>query len=174
MDKIGFYLSNLRNLGLSIFSVSIFTLSVVYLLQYGFNILPCPLCYEQRKPYMLNIILGLITALVANKSPRSAFFTLMLCGTSFIIGIGIAAFHIGVEHAWWEGLSTCGGGVGPPQNVSVEELVEYFKNAPIVDCRVGWKFLGISLTEYNLVFSVFFAAVTFYYAIKGRKHGQKT
>ena len=174
MKKICNFFCDFRNLGLSVSGISIAALGFAYTLQYAFNKLPCPLCYIQRYPYMINIVLGLLAAVLARKAPKLAVAVLMLSGLAFLAGAGVASFHIGVEQGWWEGLKTCGGGVGPPQGVSIEELQKYFEHAPIVDCRrAGWSFLGVSMTEQNFLASLFLAFFTFFHGMKGRSHGKK-
>lgn len=170
MKKICDFFCNHRNLGLFVTAVSAGAIGFALTLQYAFNKLPCPLCYYQRYPYFANIVIGLLAAALAKKAPRLAYLLLLLAATVFVAGGGIAMFHIGVEHGWWEGLSTCGAGIGPPANATIEELKAYFNNAPIVDCRVpGWSLLGVSMTEQNLIFSLFLAFFTFFHAIKGVK-----
>lgn len=165
---------NHRNLGLFVSAASAGALSFAWTLQYAFNKLPCPLCYYQRYPYMANFFVGLLAAALAKKAPKLAFALLLAAGTVFLGGASIAMFHIGVEHDWWHGLSTCGGGVAPPAGATIQELQEYFKNAPIVDCRVaGWSLLGVSMTEQNFLLSVFLSGFTYFHAIKGYLDARK-
>jgi disulfide bond formation protein DsbB len=170
MKKISDFFCQQRNLGLLVAAASAGAIGFAWTLQYGFNKLPCPLCYYQRYPYFANIAIGLLAVVLAKTSPRLAFLLLLLAATVFTASAGVAVFHIGVEHGWWEGLSTCGAGIGPPANATIEELKEYFKNTPIVDCRVpGWSLLGVSMTEQNFLYSLFLSFFTFFHAIKGRK-----
>jgi disulfide bond formation protein DsbB len=173
MKKLSTFFENPRHLGLLVAAVSLASLCFAWTLQYAFHKLPCPLCYMQRWPYEANCLIGLIAAVLAGKYPRAAFAALLAAGLAFGVGVGISGFHIGVEHDWWEGLKTCGLNVGPPPNATMEELKKYFENTPIVDCKVaGWRFLGVSLTEWNFLASLFWMIFTFFHAIKGRPHGQ--
>lgn len=171
MKKLCDFFCDHRNLSLFVAGASIVVLGTALIMHYGFNILPCHLCYLQRKPYWATIALGILGFLGAKKAPRATFVLLLLAGATFLYGAGMAFFHTGVEHGWWETLKGCGGeGATLPANATVEELKEYLKNRPIVDCRVpGFKLLGFSLTEYNLLGSTVLSLFTFFHAIKGRK-----
>lgn len=161
-------------LALFVAGVSIAALGSALVMQYGFNILPCHLCYEQRKPYWAAIALGVIAALVAKKSPRHAFWLLFLAGLAFVANMGLSFFHTGVEHNWWKGLEGCGGeGADIPHGLTTQEMMEWFKNRPIVRCDVpGFVLFGISLTGYNFLLSTFLAGFTFYHAIKGYRRAK--
>lgn len=173
MKKISAFFCDRFNLGLFVAGMSGAALGFAWILQYVFHKLPCPLCYWQRYPYMANFFIGLLVVALAKKAPKLAFYLLLLAGSVFAAGGGIAGFHIGVEQDWWAGLTTCGGGVAPPENATIEELMEYFKNAPIVDCRrAGWSLFGVSMTQQNFIFSVFLTVFTFYHAIKGYRDGK--
>ena len=163
-----------RNLALFVAAVSIAALGSALVMQYGFNILPCHLCYEQRKPYWATITMGLLAFFVSKKSPKAAFALLMLCGAAFAANMGLSFFHVGVENKWWPPLEGCGGeGVDLPHDVSPKELMEFLKNRPIVRCDVpGFVLFGISLTGYNFLLSTFMTGFTFFHAIKGFKNGK--
>lgn len=174
MKKICEFFCNHFNLALFVSAMSGAALCFAWTLQYGFNKLPCPLCYWQRYPYMVNFFVGLVAAVLAKKAPKLGFYVLLLAGAVFAVNIGISFFHIGVEQGWWKGLTTCGGGVGPPEEATVEELMKYFENAPIVDCRVaGWSLFGVSMTQQNFIFSIFLTVFTYYHAIKGYLDARK-
>lgn len=173
MKKFCDFFCNHRNLGLLVAAASAGALCFAWILQYGFHKLPCPLCYMQRYPYMVNFFVGLLAAILTKKFPRAAFAVLLLAGVTFAVNIGISFFHVGVEHDWWPGLSTCGGGVAPPEGATMEEMMKYFENAPIVDCKVaGWRLFGISMTEQNFMLSVFLTVFTFFHAIKGYRNAK--
>lgn len=176
MKKLCDYFCNHRNLGLLVAAASAGALGFAYTMQYVFNKLPCHLCYEQRKPYMVIIALGLLAAVIAKAKPRVSFALLLLSGVALLVGTGIAGFHFGTEMKWWPLAAGCGGeGAIPDPNLTMEELMEYFKNRPIVRCDVpGWVFLGISMTGWNFLYTTGLAAFTFFHAIKGYLNARKT
>ncbi|TAL35281.1 MAG: disulfide bond formation protein B [Alphaproteobacteria bacterium] len=171
MNKLLDYFCDLRNLALFVAGMSILALGSALVMQYGFNILPCHMCYLQRKPYWATIALGIAGLLVAKKSPRATFVMILLAVAAFMANIGMSAFHIGVENSWWKPLEGCGGeGATVPEGLTIEELKEWYKNRPIIDCRVpGFVLFGISLTGYNFLFSTFMAGFTLINAIQGYK-----
>ncbi|MBT3702999.1 MAG: disulfide bond formation protein B, partial [Alphaproteobacteria bacterium] len=66
---------------------------------------PCVLCLYQRIPYAITIGLGLIGFAV----PRFFLAAVLLAALAFLVGGGIAVFHVGVEQAWWTGTEACVG-----------------------------------------------------------------
>src|SRR5262245_23281781 len=98
------YFSDHRHLALAVVAVSLATLAFVYIAQYGFNLQPCVLCLYQRKPYIFAAILGLQAFFFTDKNKKATYILLLLCGILFLVGMGIAGFHVGVEQGWWKGL----------------------------------------------------------------------
>lgn len=89
---------------------------------------------------------------------------LTLAGLVFLAGAGIAAFHVGVEQHWWQGLASCGGNL--PQARTVEELRAALLAQPVVRCdEVAWSLFGISMAGWNFLFSLGLAALSFAAAI---------
>ena len=93
-----------------IFIISLLTLAIVFGFEYIGGYPPCELCWYQRYPYMLTMALSaLILLLEVNEgyapSPTSRALSAICC-LAFITGAGIAAFHVGVEQQWWQGLDS--------------------------------------------------------------------
>lgn len=169
MKKLFDILAKPKNLALFVVVTSVAALAFAYTAQFGFNLLPCHLCYEERKPYWVNIVLGIFAFFFAARKPRWTFYLLLLAGLSFFVDAATALFHVGTEQDWWKGLESCGGdGAAPPAGMSIEELQKYFANRPIVNCGVPTRLLGISMAAYNMVYVAALSAVTFSFAWKGR------
>jgi disulfide bond formation protein DsbB len=169
MKNLAVFFADKKNLSLAAVAVSIGALVFAYTAQYGFNLLPCPLCLEQRKPYFAIIVLGLAALYYANKKSKVSFWLLLLCGLAFLTGVGISGFHTGVEQGWWKGLEACGDS-SLPVGASIEELKEYLINRPIVRCDVpAWQMFGISMTGYNFLLSLSMAVFIFYFTLRGHK-----
>jgi disulfide bond formation protein DsbB len=122
---------------------------------------PCPLCLYQRWPYWIVIVFAGLAVLAGRRlAPGGLAVFAVISGLVFLAGAGIAGFHVGVEQHWWEGLSTCGGGVHDA-NMSIEELKVKLFATPLVRCDdVAWSLFGISMAGYNLIISVFLAAAS--------------
>ncbi len=112
---------------------------------------PCILCLYQRWPYVAAILLGL-SGLVLRDRPQPLRGVLALAGIAFLVGAGIAAFHVGVEQHWWEGTASCGGTL--ETGLTLEELREKLLGTPVVRCdEVAFALFGISMAGYNLIYA---------------------
>jgi disulfide bond formation protein DsbB len=73
-------------------------LGVAYFGEFVEHLVPCPLCYIERWPYRIIILLGLIGA-IAPRFGRPALALVLLT----MLGDGVIAFvHIGAEQHWWK------------------------------------------------------------------------
>ena len=127
--------------------------------QYIGGLAPCELCILQRWPYVATIVLGLAGFLAAgSKQTGAARAVIALCGVVFLIGAGIAAYHVGVEQKWWQGPSTCTG----LSNFSggLNDLLKRIQNAPVVRCdEIAWSLFGISMAGYNFILSLILTGI---------------
>jgi disulfide bond formation protein DsbB len=136
---------------LAILAVSVITLGAALVSQYGFGLQPCELCLLQRWPYAATIVLGLLGAAVIRRGKAQAVLVL-LAGLVFLIGAGIAFFHVGVEQHLWAGFAECS---GPAGGNSVEALRQQLVGRPIVRCdEVAFRFLGMSMAGWNMLASL--------------------
>lgn len=127
-------------------------LGVALTTQYGFGLQPCVLCIYQRIPYVAAALLAAM-ALSPRMSMRAKLALIALCGVAFAVDAGIAVFHVGVEHHWWEGLAACVGG-GAAQAQSVDALKAMLAGPPPVPCdQIPWSLFGISMAGYNALFA---------------------
>lgn len=145
-----------RAVGL-VLAASVVVLGSALLSQYVGGLQPCILCLYQRAPYVVTIVLsGSALALMAfSGRPQIALArgVLAVCAAVFIVGAGIAAYHVGVEQGWWLGTASCS---GPDLNsMTIAELREHLLQAPIVRCdEVAWSLFGISMAAYNILTSL--------------------
>ena len=158
--------------GLVLASVAI--LLAAFAFQYLGGLQPCVLCVWQRWPYAVTIAAGAAAAWLAHRrQPGAAALLLAVCGVVFLVGAGIAAFHVGVEQHWWAGTSSCGDEAGTAGNV--EELRRRLLGQPVVRCdAVAWSFLGVSMAGWNMLLSLGLAALSFWgaFASRGRAHAR--
>ena len=81
----------------------------------------------------------------------------------------IAAFHVGVEQKWWEGLPSCSGAVDMTK-LSPEEMRKMILSGPPARCdQVAWSLFGISMAGYNFLISLAVAAFAFWAAFRRRR-----
>lgn len=142
---------------LGIIALSAGALGFALISQIFFGLEPCILCKYQRIPYIATTLLASAGYFM---SPSAARRTVLLCALFFLLGAGVAGFHVGVEQKWWEGTSSCGSPL--PLNASLEELERVIMAAPVVRCdAISFSFLGVSMAGYNFLLSLFFAGVFF-------------
>lgn len=138
------------------------TIAGAWFFQLVLEILPCPLCLEQRYAYYLAIPVGALTALAARSgAPRP----LLLAGLAILVlatlaNAGLGTYHSGVEWGFWKGPTDCSG-PGPVVNLgSATDLLSRLDTVKVVRCdEVQWRFLGLSLAGYNVLISLLMAAI---------------
>jgi disulfide bond formation protein DsbB len=147
---------------------SAIVLGAAYISQYGFGLEPCALCLWQRYPYMATVALGVLGALGGGFAPVRRG-SLQLAALAFLVGAGIAGFHVGVEQGWWEGLPSCSAPSMVSPDMSVEDLRRALEQrAQVVPCdEPAFTLLGVSMAGYNLLTSLLLAAGTLWLA-RGR------
>lgn len=136
------------------------TIAGAWFFQLVLEILPCPLCLEQRYAYYLAIPLGALTALAARGgAPRPLLLIgLAILALATLANAGLGAYHSGVEWGFWKGPTDCS---GPVVNLgSAKDLLSRLDTVKVVRCdEVQWRFLGLSLAGYNVLISLLMAAV---------------
>ncbi|QOZ23231.1 disulfide bond formation protein B [Bradyrhizobium sp. CCBAU 51753] len=135
------------------------TLAGAWFFQLVLEILPCPLCLEQRYAYYLAVPLGAVVAFAAAKgAPRPVLLAgLAILGLAALANAGLGAYHAGVEWGFWPGPTDCS---GPVMDFSkAGSLLEQLDKVKVIRCdEVQWRFLGISLAGYNVLISLLMAA----------------
>ncbi len=120
--------------------------------QYGFDLYPCLLCHYQRWAQIGALGFGVLAVLAARG--WAGRWLAGLAALGFLASAAIAFFHVGVEAGWWQGMSGCsapsfGGGM------SREDIKQAILNAPVISCdEVPFRFLGLSMAGWNLVYSL--------------------
>ena len=151
-----------------IITVMLLMNGAVLLGAYGFEIIgglaPCQLCYYQRIPYVMAIILC-AAALLGPAMTQAISAVLMI---NYMAGAGLGIYHAGVEWHWWAGPATCSAGAG--SGGSVEALMAQILAAPVVRCdEIPWSLFGISLAGYNVLISVGLLALSAYVFLRWKK-----
>lgn len=118
-----------------------------YILQYVFNMLPCKLCTYERVVYY---VIGLLSILCILKNSKFLIYAIFC---SYIIGIIISFYHIGIESHWFHDVLGCTEQASG--NVSVEELKNNLLNPNYAPpCDRPYYILGISIATWNLIYSI--------------------
>ena len=107
---------------------------------------PCEMCWWQRYPHAVAILLALGAISSPLTAPRTRMLTI-LAACAIAVSGAIGAFHAGVEYGWWEGLTTC--------TSSGATSLEAIMNVPLIRCdQVQWSLAGISLAGFNALLSI--------------------
>ncbi|HKW54135.1 MAG TPA: disulfide bond formation protein B [Stellaceae bacterium] len=121
------------------------------LFQYVGGLQPCELCLYQRWPYYAMIVLSAL-ALAAGRLGLSAAVT-GVAALAFLVGAGLAFYHVGVEQHWFAGPGACTGtsaGSG-----SIEDFRKQLMAQQPVRCdEPQWTLFGVSLAGWNLLASL--------------------
>ena len=136
----------LRQARLLALGVPVALLGGALLSEYVGKLYPCEMCWWQRYPHGVAILLALAALLSPLSAPRTRALTL-LAAVAIAVSGAIGVFHAGVEYGWWEGLTTCTTGGA----MSLEDIM----NVPLIRCdQVQWSLAGISLAGFNALFSL--------------------
>lgn len=116
---------------------------------------PCELCILQRWPH---VAAAGIAALIwlTGRVGFLAVLGMIAAGAA----MGLAIYHSGIEMRFWPGPLQCSGGLGALAAMSPADLMAYLETAAVVRCdEVAWRFLGLSMANWNAVLSAGLAAV---------------
>jgi disulfide bond formation protein DsbB len=157
---------------LAITAIAAATLAGAWFFQLVLDILPCPLCLEQRYAYYLAIPLGLLTALAARRdAPRAVLLAgLAILGAAALGNAWLGGYHAGVEWGFWPGPTEC---TGPVVNLgSAGTLLQRLDTVKVIRCdEVQWRFLGLSLAGYNVLISLLMAALAAWGIVRSARRG---
>ncbi len=128
--------------------------------QYIRHLAPCEMCHWQRWPHIAAAAIGLVGVSVYRKQPGlGATMTIII-----VAGLGLAIVTIvlvaisGLIAAYQTGMQS--GFLPGPQGCTVEHAYVLGSGAPppAVSCNVvTWSLFGLSLAEYNAIFSLLIA-----------------
>jgi disulfide bond formation protein DsbB len=145
---------------LAIMAIAAATLAGAWFFQLVLEILPCPLCLEQRYAYYFAVPFAALLAFAAAKgAPRRLLLAgLAILALAVLANAWLGAYHAGVEWGLWKGPTDCTGQIG--NFGSAGNLLERLDTVKVVRCdEVQWRFLGLSLAGYNVLISLLMAAI---------------
>jgi disulfide bond formation protein DsbB len=144
------------------FAVPSALIAAVLVVQYGFGLPPCDMCWWQRYPHFAAI--GLAGLALALRGTRVGEALVRLAAIAILVSGLIGAFHAGVEYGWWQGPTACSS-----TSLGADPLASIM-SAPLIRCDTApWTMLGVSLAGFNFLISVASAVLVF--VLLGRKHG---
>lgn len=152
--------------GAIIIGVSVTSLALAYVAEYGFGMLPCILCLYQRIPFVIAIVfgVGILGFSKAQKWCLSAGL-IALTGVTFLANSALAFYHSGVERKWWTGFEGCS--APDLEGLSGAELMAAIKATPAVRCdEIPWEMFGLSMANYNVVYCLGLGVVCLFIAVR--------
>ena len=133
-------------------------LATVWVLQLGFGLAPCHLCFVQRWPYYAALPVAGATVWLARHGRASARIGLACLLVLMLASAGLGLFHAGVEWRWWTGPTDCTGAGTTIRNA--KDLLKGLNEVQVVRCdEAALRVLGLSLAGWNVLASLALAAV---------------
>jgi disulfide bond formation protein DsbB len=124
--------------------------------------IPCALCLLERDPYYFGIPIGIL-AVGSAAFGLPSWITrslLIVIGIMMLVGAGMGVYHSGVEWGFWPGPTACGGSTAVTTNAG--NLLGDLNTVHGPSCAdAALRVLGLSFAGWNVVASIFLAAVAF-------------
>lgn len=135
--------------------------------QYIGHLYPCEMCWWQRYPDIVAIVLALFAFVLPGQGFRRVL--IFLAAIAIFVSGAIGVFHAGVEYHWWQGITECTSTMAG-HGGSVDDMLARIMKAPVVRCDVPqWTLFGISLAGFNAIISIPAALVILALLPKGRR-----
>ena len=136
-----------------LFFVSLVLISA-FVIEYGMGHQPCKLCFYERIPYILSILL-IIKILFLKKYEKITLFILFLI---FIASAVLAFYHFGIEQSFFSESFVCKV-EDLSETLSKEQLLEQL-NKNSISCKdVSFRVLGLSLATINTILSIILSVI---------------
>lgn len=135
------------------FIVPLVALGGALISQYVYGLYPCEMCWWQRYPHGLALVLAAIAFFWRPVRPLIAVAALAILGSGLIGG-----FHAGVEYGWWQGVTACTANA----TANSSDPLAAIMSAPVIRCDVApWSVFNVSLAGWNFLFSTLGALIIF-------------
>jgi disulfide bond formation protein DsbB len=139
--------------------VGLATIGGFFFFQYALGYPPCPLCLDQRKAFYVCVPLAALLLLGAGYGASRKVLLLGFAVIALLMlwNAGLSAYHAGIEWKFWPGPSDCS---GPIDKLGQGSLMNRLQNIHIVRCdEAAWRLFGVSLAGYDVLISLFLAAI---------------
>jgi disulfide bond formation protein DsbB len=134
--------------------------------QYLGGLHPCEMCYWQRWPHAVAILLAALAFTASAESSRSRTLTL-LAALAIAVSGAIGVYHAGVEAKIFQGFTQC---TATGKGLSPAEMLQQITHAPLIRCdEVQFRFLGISMAGWNAILSLGGATLILILSLRGRR-----
>lgn len=133
---------------------SIFALIAAYFIQYILGHQPCNLCLIERLPYILAIII-IIISFVFKKFEK---IYLILLSLIFISATLLSFYHFGIEQDFFKESLVCDLD-NQSNSLTKEDLLKELKKKTISCKDVTFKIFGLSLATINMIISLILSII---------------
>jgi disulfide bond formation protein DsbB len=130
-------------------------MAVVLASQYWGGLAPCELCLTERWPWDVAIVIAFVAAMAGSRAALP--WVALLLTIAFMVGSGIALYHVGVEQHWFAGPSACTA-AGAPDTLAALKA-QLMHQQPVRCDEPAWTLYGVSLAGWNLLASLVMAAL---------------
>ena len=134
--------------------LSSFGLAFAYVVEYVMKLPACPLCIYQRFPYLILIVLSIIS--MSGQNGLGKYYI-----ATAIFAIFLATYHTGVERGIFEMSGFCKPLVKISDNMSVSDFTKMlYSSGPLGQCnKPALVIFGLSMTEWNLILNLFLLTI---------------
>ena len=147
---------NNKNLTIKlIFLISIVALVSAFFIEYILGHQPCNLCIFERVPYIIAIIIILLTYKFNN---LEKYFILLLT-IVFLFATVLSFYHLSIEQGFIQESLVCDLKNGS-NLLTKEEILKQLQEKNISCKDVTFKIFGLSLTSYNILISLLISIST--------------
>jgi protein dithiol:quinone oxidoreductase len=138
-------------------------------LQYYEDQNPCPLCILQRIAFIGLMVVFLIGTLHGPGRLGAAIYSSLLVIVA-LLGAGVAARHVWLQHLPKDRIPECGPGLEYMLNrFPLSQALEKVFRGSGECAEVGWTFLSLSIAEWSLLWLVLLGALAVAVAIAARR-----
>jgi len=146
---------NIKIFYLIIFTLSFFSLTAAFYIEYILGFKPCVLCFYQRIPYAIALLISLTAFFISNRN-----ILLIILALTFLASFLLSGYHVSIEKGFIEPIFSCTG-----ENIKALEKEEILKSLNNIkpDCKdVDFSIFGISLATLNFIISFVLTIVIVY------------
>jgi len=139
----------LKNPYFLLLALSVFGLLFAYFVEYIMGLAACPLCIYQRFPYLIFIMLSIISLSGGGQSYNKYYIIITL------VAIMLAAYHTSIELGIFEPSALCKPLVSIDADFSVSDFKKMLYSQKIGTCsKPALVIFGLSMTVWNLLLNV--------------------
>lgn len=137
------------------FILSASILGTVFIMQYGFHIMPCRICLWERIPWGGLLISSLISLFILHRPTSNITLlkgVIILLTVPLLASCILAFYHVGVQNFWWQPITECNSQVHANSLNALRESLLHDHPVYCEDTSLTW--FGLTLSWYNFLISI--------------------